>query len=135
MSERRLIWPRPSHRLGESTRELGISLRSSHALTAALAVAIALAACGGSARTKAAGVLTGMLRRCTAYVQTRTVEVTGLDGKVVATQRVADGSSYRFVLPPGRYFISTGGPLDRAHPDMLAAGQPVHQDFPPYFCE
>ena len=80
-------------------------------------------------------MLTGTLSRCTLHTDTKTVQVYGgSEEKVVATQRVTEGHTYRFVLPPGRYFISTGGPLDKAHPAVLSAGQTVHQNFPPYLC-
>ena len=96
--------------------------------------ALALAACGGSPRA-ATGVLTGTLERCTLHVQPRTVEVIGTNAMVVATERVTEGSGYRFVLPPGRYFISAGGSLDTAQPDVLQkAEQTVHQNFPLYAC-
>jgi hypothetical protein len=102
------------------------------ALVATLVLTLTTAACGGSPPT---GVLTGTLQRCTLHVQTETVQVIGTNGGVVATQRVTEGHIYRFVLPPGRYFISTGGPLDKAHPVVLEkAGQTVYQSFPPYVC-
>lgn len=103
---------------------------------ALLAVSLDLVACGASSPSRATGVLTGTLLRCTLHTQTETVQVYGdQDKKVVATERVVEGHIYRFVLPLGRYFVSTGGPLTKAHPDVLEkAGQTVYQSFPPYSC-
>lgn len=103
---------------------------------ALLAMSLSLVACGASPPSKPSGVLTGTLLRCTLHIQTERVQVyRDQDAKVVATERVVEGHTYRFVLPLGSYFISTGGPLTKAHPDVLEkAGQTVYQSFPPYGC-
>lgn len=104
-------------------------------MAASIALGLTVASCGGVSKPPPTGILTGTLERCTLHLQTQSVQVIGTNGKVVASQPVVPGRTYRFVLPLGRYFISTGGPLEKAHPDdLLQAAQTVHQNFPPYLC-
>jgi hypothetical protein len=47
----------------------------------------------------------------------------------VAEKQVPNNSTYRFVLPPGRYFI-TNSSTQFAHPFVLVAGSTIHLDVP-----
>ncbi len=49
--------------------------------------------------------------------------------KPLVTERVPTNSTYRFVLAPGRYFITNSSP-QFAHPFVLLAGATQHIDVP-----
>jgi hypothetical protein len=51
----------------------------------------------------------------------------------VATKMVPNNTRYRFVLPPGRYFV-TNSSTQFAHTFVLSAGRTVHLDVPNW-CE
>ncbi len=79
------------------------------------------------------GVLTGTAYACSgpAYVATANLLVYRGD-VLVATRRVPNASTYRFVLPPGHYYITnTGNPesgLGRSA--TVVAGDISHVDVP-----
>jgi hypothetical protein len=103
-------------------------------LVVALAVAGGISGCSSPTST-ATGVLTGKTRACTLYEYRQGVDLRVYRGNVVVTsQHVPANSTYRFVLPAGRYFISTGGPLQSAHPVVLNARSTVHMDIPSFMC-
>jgi len=78
-------------------------------------------------------VLTGTARACAglAYVPTAHLQVYRGD-VLVAAQRVPDNSTYRFVLPPGRYDITNTGNPQRplGHPVSVSAGATIHVNIP-----
>jgi hypothetical protein len=80
-----------------------------------------------------AGVLTGTAYACSgpAYVATANLQV--YRGNVlVATRRVPNGSTYRFVLPPGRYYITNTGNLESGlgRSATVVAADTSHVDVP-----
>lgn len=104
-------------------------------LVIAAVIGLALSGCG-SASTSPSGVLTGTVRACTLYADRHGVDLQIYRGNVVvASKHVAGNTTYKFVLPAGRYFISTGGPLRLAHPVVLNAGSTVHMDIPSFMCQ
>ena len=73
-------------------------------------LAILAGACTSHGDTALSGVLTGNARACSgmAYVPTAHLEVYRGD-VLVASERVRDNSTYRFVLAPGRYYVPNTG--------------------------
>jgi hypothetical protein len=73
-------------------------------------LAILAGACTSHGDTALSGVLTGNARACSgmAYVPTAHLEVYRGD-VLVASERVPDNNTYRFVLAPGRYDVTNTG--------------------------
>lgn len=56
-----------------------------------------------------------------------------LNRRVVGSQQVVSGGTYRFALPPGRYVVTNTGNLTSGLPNWsvtVAAGQATHLDVP-----
>ena len=128
-------------------RSGGIS-RAICPLAVPTALLLGLAGCSSSPTTphQSTGVLTGTAQACAglAYVPTATLRVYRGDAATarndvyrranpVARKQVPTNTSYRFVLAPGRYFI-TNSSTQFAHPFVLLAGRKVHLDVPNW-CE
>ena len=79
------------------------------------------------------GILTGNAQACAglAYVPMANLQVYRGDSLVTA-QRVPNGSTYRFVLPPGEYYVTNTGtpqrPLGRSV--SVSSGGTAHVDIP-----
>ena len=115
---------------------------------APLALLLVLAGCSSSPTSPhaATGIVTGTAQACAgpAYVPTANLRVYRGDAatarndvyrraNAVARKQVPTNTTYRFVLPPGRYFI-TNSSTQFAHPFVLSAGTTVHLDVPNW-CE
>jgi len=106
-------------------------------------LALASAGCGGpsaspssSSTTVVNGVVTGVATPChpqaatSAQLASLPVGVTiTSDGKTVGTQTVTGTHTYRFVVPPGTYEVSSSG-LGSASPATVTVrpGEVVHAD-------
>jgi len=93
-----------------------------------------LSACTATS-TPTTGVLTGTASACSgvAFKLTPTARLTVYKGTaVVATQQVPNGSTYRFVLPPGQYYITnTGNPVQASDREVtVVAGRTTRKDVP-----
>lgn len=109
-------------------------------LSAASVVALlGLAGCssGPTSPRATTGVLTGTAQACAGLVYVPTADVRVYRGDAdsatsdvyrrvvpVATEHVRTNTVYRFVLPPGRYFV-TNSSTQFAHPFVLSAGSTV----------
>jgi hypothetical protein len=115
---------------------------------APVALLLVLAGCSSSPTSPhaATGVVTGTAQACAgpAYVPTANLRVYRGDAatarndvyrraNAVARKQVPTNMTYRFVLPPGRYFI-TNSSTQFARPFVLSAGTTVHLDVPNW-CE
>jgi hypothetical protein len=95
---------------------------------------VALLACACTGHNGAStGVLTGIARACSglAYVPTANLQVYRGD-VLVAAKRVPDNTTYRFVLSPGRYYITNTGTSQRplGHSVSVSAGDTTHTNVP-----
>jgi len=100
---------------------MGYRCRASAVVVLAVVAGLA-AACGGSHGTAgrrpgttpaaATGVVTGTADACSGIMAEATAHLEVYRGDVlVARQQVPNGTTYRFVLPPGRYIVTnTGNP-------------------------
>jgi hypothetical protein len=117
-------------------------------MTASIALLVGLAGCSSSPTSPqaATGVLTGTAEACAglAYVPKANLRVYRGDAITarrevyrpadpVARKQVPTNTTYRFVLAPGRYFI-TNSSTQFAHPFVLTGGSTVHLDVPNW-CE
>jgi hypothetical protein len=70
------------------------------------------------------GVVTGIADACAGLLSVATAHLEVYRGDVlVARQQVPNGTTYRFVLPPGLYTVTnTGDPKDMGHQVSVAGG-------------
>jgi hypothetical protein len=105
---------------------------------------LGLAGCSSSPNAPHAmtGVVTGIAQACAGPLYEPTANLRVYQGDAttarndvyrrvdpVATEHVPTDTTYRFVLPPGRYFI-TNSSTQFAHPFALSGGKTVHLDVP-----
>jgi hypothetical protein len=86
-------------------------------LPALAVLAVLTGACTSHSETALSGVLTGNARACSglAYVPTAHLQVYRGD-VLIASERVPDNSTYRFVVAPGRYYVTNTGNAGFAPP-------------------
>ncbi len=114
-------------------RHRGMRVRTG---TLAIAVLLALAMLpGAQTRVQAAtstGTVTGAIFDATPGVSTGllpgTVELLTQRGRLVVSQRVRAGHSFRLIAAPGRYRLTSTDPCSITTPVVIHAGQTTHQN-------
>lgn len=99
---------------------------------AAVGVVLALSGCAPPSNPPPPdGVVTGTARACAGPIVMPLANLTEYRGAVVvATQRVPDNGTYRFVLSPGQYLLTNTGSPEGGHLVSVPSGGTVHVDVP-----